>query len=303
MVCFSNVNNKYEMAEETTFGTTPVSFTQLDFGQIKSINIDEEENMEKLSSINGGHTANLFEDGLYFANVTIETQCTKASLPNILKACLEGYSDDGTDYAVVSSIADYTSYTLRVSWESTERVVINGLAIKDFKITAAKGETVAVSLICNAKVCTKEVGTITATPNTDKIFKDLDVSVTVGGQSFVLNSFDIKGNWNVTDSEGRGIESVPVGERRLLQCFIRHMFDVSGSYEAEVDTNAEFGYTEERSDEIILFTLNRGTDNEHVFTMNNTRSGGRSMPITTDNSKKLISYDYEALDVSVSGDL
>jgi len=290
------------MAEETTFGDTPGTFTQLDFGQIQDINIGEEENMEKISSINGGHTPNTFEDGLYWANISIETLCTKASLPNILLACFGNYSDDGTDYTVISDTA-FSSYTLRVNWETTERLTINGLTVKDFDITAAKGESISVTMNCLAKLTTKATGTVTATQNTDKIFKDLDAVVTVGGTNFVLNSFNIAGNWNVTDDEGRGIESVPSTERRLLQCFIKHTFDVSGSYEAEVDTNGEFGYTEERTDEAIVFTISRETDNAHVFTMSQTRSGGRTLDNTIDNTKKIVSYDYEALDCGVSGDL
>ena len=302
MVCISNVNNKYEIAKETTFGVLPDPFTQLDLGQIQTINISEEENMEKLTSINGGHTANLFEDGLYFANVSIDGNCTKASLPTILESAMGGYSSDGTDYTVVSS-TDYKSYSLRVNWETTQRLVIRGLTVKDFTFDVAKDGSVSYSLNCLAQIVVKEAGTVTATANTDKIFKDLDTSVTIGGNSFVLNSFSLSGNWNVTDNEGRGIEAVSATERRLLKCFVKHTFDVSGSYEAEVDTDLEMGYADERTDEAIVVTFSRGADNVHVFTMANTRSGGRTLDLSTDNSKKVISYDFEALDVGMTGDL
>ena len=146
---------------------------------------------------------------------------------------------------------------------------------------------------------TSTTASISPSANSDSIFKDLDSSVTVGGNSFVLNNLSITGNWNVTDDEGRGIESVSAGDRRLITCVLKHAFDVSGSYEADVDDNGEFGYTESRSDEAIVFTLARGTDNTHTFTLSNTRSGGRSMELTNDNSKRVISYDFEALDCGV----
>lgn len=301
MVAISNVNNKYQVAEESTFGTAPGTFTALDFGQIQNINIGEEENMEKISSINGGHTANLFEDGLYWANVSIETLVTKASLPILLEACM-GARADTADYAITSS-TDFKSYSMKVNFDPTQIITLNGLAVKDWSIDLAKGESVSLTMNCLAVKSLASTATITTTKNTDKIFKDLDVDITVGGNALVLNSLSLSGNWNVTDDEGRGIEAVSAGDRRLLNTFIKHTFDVSGSYEAEVSTDLEFGYTEERSDEAIIVTIGRGTDNQHVFTMSNTRSGNRTLDLTTDNTKKVVSYDYEALDVSMAGDL
>jgi len=175
--------------------------------------------------------------------------------------------------------------------------------VKDFEFSFSKGEIVSCTMNCLAKKVIKKSETLTVTANSDPIFKDLDTAVTIGGNGFVLNSASISGNWNVTDDEGRGIESVPEGERRLLQRVCWHNFDVSGSYEAEFDDNLEVGYTDERSDESIVFTMSRGTDNEHVFTLSQTRSSSRGYEFNTDNARKVESFDYEALDCVVTGDL
>lgn len=303
MVTYSNVNNKYLAAKETVYGETPSPFTSVDFGHIQSVTLGEEENTTKERGINSGHTAALFEDGLYWVNTSIRTLITKASLPILLELCMGTKTDDGTDYTITSDNEVNNSYSFKLKHTATNIVLINGFDIKDFAIEGAKGETVSITLNGISKKATTPAETLTVTKNTDAIFKDLDMSITVGGNSFVLNNFSIVGNWNVTDDEGRGIESVSAGERRLIQRVIKHGFDVSGSYEAEVDDNTEFGYTETRTDESIIFTLSRGTDNDHVFTMSNTRSGGRDMERNNDNTKVIISYDYEALDVGVVGDL
>lgn len=302
MVTISNVNNKYIAAKETAYGDIPAPFTSVDFGHIQSVTLSEEENMTKERGINSGHTAALFEDGLYWVNTTIKTLVTKASLPALLELCM-GKKVESTDYTITSDNEVSNSYSFKIKHTTTKIVLINGFDIKDFIIEGAKGETVSVTLNGISKKATTPTETLVVTKNTDAIFKDLDMTVTIGGNSFVLNNFTINGNWNVTDDEGRGIESVSAGERRLIQRVIKHGFDVSGSYEAEVDDNGEFGYTETRTDEEIIFTLARGTDNEHVFTMSNTRSGGRDMERNNDNTKVIVSYDYEALDVGVVGDL
>jgi len=302
MVVISNVNNKYIAAKETVYGTTPGTFTSVDFGHIQKITISEEENMEKVASVNSGHLYALFEDGLYWANVSIDTLVSKASLPILLEACM-GKKVETTDYTITTDPTNDDSYSIKVTYSTADIALINGFGIKDWEITAAKGDKVALTMNGIARKVSNVTEVIAPTTNTDELFKDLDASVTIGGNSFVLNSFSISSNWNVTDDEGRGIESVSAGDRRLITTIIRHRLDVSGSYEAEVSDSAEFGYTEERSDEAIIFTLNRGTDNEHTFTMTKTRSVSRSMDSTIENSKKVISYDYEAIDVGAVGDL
>lgn len=302
MVCISNVNNKYQVAEESSYGVTPSPFTAKDWGHIQKITIQEEESATKESSLNSGHLAAVFEDGLYWANVSIETKLSKASLPNLLKFVCGVYSDDSTDYTIATSNVS-NSVSMKVTYLSTNVGLLNGLVCKDWEITAAKGETISMKINCVAKKLSKSVETLTVTTNTDTKFSWLDTAITVGGVAYVLNNFSLQGNWNVTDDEGRGIESVGAGERRLIQCVLQHRLDLSGSYEAEVNDNQEFGYTEERSNEAIVVTLSRGTDNAHVFTMSDTRSFSRSQDISIDNSKKVMSFDYEALDVAVTGDL
>ena len=102
MVCISNVNNKYVVAEESVFGTTPAPFTAVDWGHIQKITITEEESVEKMSSLNSGHLAAIFEDGLYWANVSIETKVSKAALPNLLKFMMGVYNDDATDFTITT---------------------------------------------------------------------------------------------------------------------------------------------------------------------------------------------------------
>jgi len=300
MVAISNVANKYEAGKEASFGTEALSFNA-DFGHIQEVNISEEENMEKLSSINGGHTYNLFEDGLYWANISITLLATKSSLPTLLEMML-GTKTETTDYSVVSSLTNH-SYSLNTSYTADRICKILGFSVKDWEISANKGDKLSITLNGIAQKVTTPVGTISKAANTSKVFTDLDAFVTVGGTQTVLNSFTINGNWNVTDDEGRGIEEVTAANRRLLTTFIKHTLDLSGSYEAEVDNNLEFGYVAERTDEAIVFTISRGDDNEHVFTMTNTRSNGRELGLSMDNSKRVVGYDYEALDLSVAGDL
>lgn len=273
----------------------------MDAGHIQKITIGEEESSEKLNSLNSGHLAAKFEDGLYWANVSIETKVTKASLPVLLKAAL-GDVAESTDYTATSDLA-LNSYSLKVSYLASSVLLINGLAVKDFSITAAKGETVIMTLNCIAMKVAPSVESLTVTTNTDTCFSWLDCEATVDGNAQVLNNFTINGNWNVTDDEGRGIEAVSTGERRLIRTVVKHRFDVSGNYEMEIDANGEIGYADERTDEAVVFTIARGTDNEHVFTMSNTRSFGRDYEASIDNTKRLVSYDFEALDVGVTGDM
>jgi hypothetical protein len=304
MVAFSNIQNRYQAAEESVYGTTPIPFTLLDWGHIQRITVGEEENSQKLAGINSGHLYALFEDGLYFVNVSIETIISKAALPNLLEACC-GSRSDSTDYTITTS-KDYNSYSLKVSHtdETTgDIILINGFTVKDFEISITKGETITLTMNGIAKKAAKSTASISVTTNTDKVFMDLDAKITVGGNTIIANSFTLSGNWNATDDEGRGIEDPGVGERRLLQRFTKHVLDLNGSYEALVSDNDEFGYTEERTDEAIVLTINRGTDNEHVFTMSNTRSFNREKELTRDNSLRVVSYDYEALNVSITGDL
>ena len=292
--------NKYQLGKETTYGTEATTLS-LDWGHITAINITEEENSEKLSSINGGHTGQIFEDGLYWANVSISILATKASLPSILEACL-GSRTDATDYTIASSL-DELSYSIKASHTNTNIVTILGWSVKDFEISVARGEKFAVTMNGIARKVTGSAGSITSTANTDKVFTDLDCKVTVGGNATVLNNFSISGNWNVTDDEGRGIEAMASADRRLINCVVKHTLDISGSYEAEVDNDLEIGYTSERDDEAIVFTVSRGSANEHVFTMSNTRSSSRELGLNTDNTKRVMSYNYEALDLAVTGDL
>lgn len=302
MVAISNVGNKYVTAIESVYGTTPSPFTSIDWGHIQKITIGEEENLEKLSSLNSGHLAAKFEDGLYWANVSVETRVTKAALPKLLTACMGSYSDDGTDYTMATSLT-LNSYSLKVSYLSDKVLLINGLAVKDFSIACSKGESMVITLNCIAMKVAKSTETISPSTNTDSIFSWLDCYATIAGNAHVLQNFTINGNWNVTDDEGRGIEQVSAVERRLIRTVIKHRFDCSGSYEIEISDNGEFGYADERSDEAIVFTASRGTDNAHVFTMSNTRSSGRDYEAGIDNTQRTVSYDFEALDLAVTGDL
>lgn len=301
MVCISNVGNKYIAAFETQYGTTPTPFTSVDLGHIQKISLNEEENMEKMSSLNSGHLSAVFEDGLYWCNVSIETQVSKASLPNLLKFAL-GTRNDATDYTITSDPA-LVSMSLKFFYQTTKIGLVNGLAVKDWEISSAKGEMVTMTLNCIAKKLSKATETIVPATNTDAKFSFMDVSATIGGTAYVLNTINISGNWNVTDDEGRGIEAVGAGERRLLQTVLRHRLDISGSYESEVADTQEFGYVESRTNQAIVVTISRDTDNAHVFTLANTRSNKRSQEMSTDNKKKVISYDFEALDLGVTGDL
>lgn len=302
MVAISNVGNRYIAAIESSYGSTPSPFTALDWGHIQKITIGEEENLEKLSSLNSGHLAAKFEDGLYWANVSIETRVTKASIPVLLKAMM-GTVSESTDYAASTSLT-LNSYSLKVSYLSTTKcLLINGLAVKDWTISCAKGESMVFTLNCIAMKVAKSTEALSVSTNTDNIFSWLDCYATIAGNAHVLQNFTINGNWNITDDEGRGIETSTAGTRRTIRQVVKHRFDCSGNYEIELSDNGEMGYADDRSDEAIVFTASRGSDNEHVFTLSNTRSSKRDYEAGIDNTQRTVSYDFEALDLAVAGDL
>lgn len=305
MVVLSNVGNKYICAAESSFGVTPDPFTPVDWGQIQSISVREEENTSKLGSLNSGHIYSVFEDGLYWANVTVETRVTQASLPNLLEFCLGRKTIDETSntYSIVSD-PSLKSVSLKLNYSDTKILLINGVVCKDFELSASKDETIVITMNCIAKKVTVSAATISVSTNTDAPFSWLDTKITINGHPAVLNSFTLSCNWNVSDNEGRGIEAVASGDRRLIQTVIKHRLDISGSYEAELDdTNLEFGYVDNRTDDALVVTLSRGTNNSHVFTLSNARSTSKEYNHSIENSKKVVSYDYNSLDITVSGDL
>ena len=304
MVSISNINNKYQLAKESTYGTLPGPFTALDFGHVQSITATQVENIERLTSINGGHLTNRFEDGIYYVSGSIELLCTKASLPLVLEAYFGGYSDDATDYTITSAPSTASSYSIKVELDSTKTLQVTGMAFTTFNMEAAKDGNVSINMDFIAQKMIKATETLTVTPNTDKIFKGLDTTITFDADNYVFNSFSLSSSWNIDDTEGRGIETVTDGDRRTIKRVIRHSLDVSGSFEFEAsDSFEEIEYSDERTDKQIVLTLNRGTDNAHVFTLANCRTDSEELPLSVDNSVRVITADFEAIDVGVTGDL
>eukprot|EP00918_Siedleckia_nematoides_P057635 GHVU01125659.1.p1 GENE.GHVU01125659.1~~GHVU01125659.1.p1 ORF type:complete len:301 (+),score=26.65 GHVU01125659.1:1080-1982(+) len=300
MATISHISDKVLFGEEVTFGTLSGTMTK-DFGVVESVSATENENTERIGGINSGHKTSKFADGLYYVTGTLETLATKDSLPNLLEAFF-GSRSDSTDYTITSTTSR-KSYSLQLEYTSGTYIQLVGVVFKTINLDVAKDGNLSVSMDYVGKKLTEETGTLTVTDNTDKIFKYLDVSMTYAGTSLVTNSMNISGDWNIDDTEGRGIESVAAGERRLIQRVVSHALNLSGSFEVEVKTNFEVGYEDERTDKALLLTVSRETDNEHIFNLGECRLTSKDFLGNTENSRRLMVGNYEAKGITITGDL
>ena len=301
----SNVSNRYIFGKEATFGTIPGSITALDLGHVQSISVDEDDAVEEISSQNSGHTLIDLDDDLYNLSGAIVTKCTKASLPVILEAIFGGYSDDSTDYTVVTDnvSSDDLSYFLKFNTTSGKTKQMSGIGFTGAEINVQQDNSVEVTLNYQAQVLSPATESLTVSTNTGDVFRGLDATITYNGNPTILRSFSISMDWNIDPQDGRGIEVAHSNGRRVINRIVRHNLSLTGSFESEMDDFIDTGYVDSRSNVPIVLTLARGTDNTHVFTIAATRTSSRGRELNNDNQTKVLSCDFMGLDISATGDL
>lgn len=301
MAGISHVSDKVKFGqEETSYGTLSADMS-LDMGHIQSLSMTENEGLQRINSVNGGFTTNKFEDGVYYVSGTLETLATKASLPNILEAFF-GSRSDSTDYTITPS-STVVSYSMQAEYTTGYYAQIVGVVFTTISIDVTRDGNIAISMDYVGKKLTLESGSLSVSASADNIFLGLDASMTYGGSSLVANSFSLSASWNVDDTEGRGVESVSAGERRLIQRVFKHALELDGSFEVYTQNNFEMGFTADRSDSAFIFTVARGSDNEHVFTVSAARTETKELTVNTDNSVRVMIGNYQGIGITVTGDL
>ena len=304
----SNVGNRYIFFKESTYGTTPGSPTQLDIGHVQSITLDEDEGQEVVNSMNSGHTGNQIEDGLYNLSGRIVTWATKSSMRNLLEALLGDLTVDAPtegQYTIATDPvhSDDLSYGMKFNTQAGETMVVAGLCVTGGDVTLNRQGFVEFTLNFQAQIMTPATATLSPSTSTGSLFRgDLDSYVTYGGNNTILNSFNVTVDWNFNIDDSRGIEPAHANGRRVISRVIRNNLTLGGSFESQMDANIDSGYEDERSDVAIVMVLSRGTDNEHTFTIATSRTKTRSRELNNDNNSKLLSGDFDGLDIAVVGD-
>lgn len=301
----SNVQNKYEFAKEDTFGTIPGAPIILDIGHVQSISIDEDESTEEISSINSGHTFVDFDDDLYNVSGQIVTKITKASLPVLLEALLGSYSDDTTDYTVITSpvSSDDLSYYMKFNTTTGKIKDMKGICFTGGDVSVEKDGSIEMTLSYQAQILSTATEVLAPSTTVGALFRGLDAVVTYDGNATILSNFNFNMDWNFNIDDSRGIEAAHANGRRVINRIIRNTLNLSGSFESQMDDNIDTGYADERSTVPIVLTLDRGTDNAHVFTFTTSKTNTRSRELNNDNSAKLLTCDFVGADIGVTGDL
>lgn len=301
----SNVGNRYIFGKETTYGTLPGVITQLDLGHVQSISIDEDESTEQIDSINSGHTAFDFEDGVYNVKGSIVTKITKAALPVVLEALLGAIADTSLDTYTATTDpvdSDDLSYYMKFNTQSGKTMHMLGICITGGEGNVEKDGSVEFTLNYTSQIVDPQTESISPSTNTGAIFMGLDASVTYNGNTTILDSFNFTVDWNIDDGDSRGIEVAHANGRRVINRIVRNALTLSGSFSSQMDANIDTGYVGERTGVPIVLTLDRSSDNTHTFTFVTSRTNTRSRELSNDNSSKKLDCDFQATDFSVVGD-
>lgn len=303
MAVESNILNEVVLGEESTYGTAPGTFTEA-FGAIESFSYTENESIEEIGAIGSGATPLTHEPGLYWVSGQLVTRPTKSSLPVILKAVL-GARVDATDYTITDDAATVLSYAARVHYNAANIGEITGLVFTNATLDVAKDGQMTLSLDYIAKKLEIKAGSASYTQPTDSIFTWLDVCGSYGGVNFIGNNISVTWDWNISESEGRGLECQVAGQRRLIQRVTKNNLSLSGSIDVDIDgTFQELGYVDDPTKKNLVVTMERGTDNQHVLTLTNCLLDNKSVEATTDNGIKNMTADVAgATDISIAGDL
>lgn len=298
----SHVTDKALFDEESTYGQEPGAYVADNFGQIVSFSYTEVENIEQQTPVGGGFVALRNEPKLYYVTGQLVTKVTKGSIMNLLMATLGDVTDDGTDYTATHSL-DSHSYFIKAELTPTKIVRIGGLVFKNLSIEITKAGDMTFTMDYVAQKLDSITATITQTVNNESIFTGLDGAITWGGNPHVFNILTLTSDWNIADDEGRGVETVGVGSRRLIQRVVKHNLTVSGSVDMEIDDNADITYKDEKTDKTLIMTISRGTDNEHVFTMTGGLLNNKTQDFNRDNAVKNLTADLVGFNYSVTGDM
>lgn len=304
MATISHASDKAKFGKEVTFGTLSGTLTT-DFGHVQSVSIVENDNVEKINSVSSGFRYAKLEEGMYYVSGTMEVLATKAGLPNCFEAYFNGRTDS-TDYAITPELtADYSSYSFEAEFDTTTKLQVLGAVFHTFRFSATNQQSVSISMDYVAKEVKLVAGTVSVTANEDSVLHGLDLVVNLGGTDLVATSFGLNSTWNVDEVEGRSIESVPAGQRRMIQKVIKHKLDMDGDFEVEVDGSLSlFGYENNRTSRNMTLTLERGTDNTHVLNLGNILPTTRELAVNPDNSVRTINVSFMSLgSISITGDL
>jgi len=297
----SHISNKIIIGEESSFGTEASAYDK-NFGFIQSFSYTENESIEQIGTIGGGHTHNRNEPGIYHISGTLVTKVTKSTLPIVLTAFLGGYSDDGVDYTITSSTT-VKSYSVKAQHSDDDIAKITGIVFTNLSIDASKDGTLEVSMDYIGKKLELVTESITPIIPTDSLYSWLDIFGTYNSLNLIGNSFSIELDWNIDPNDGRGLESVTAGERRLIQRVIKNNLNVSGNFDALIQDTEFFGYNDEITESSFVLTLSRGTDNQHTFTLSNAVLDNKSVEKTAEAGLSNMTADVLAFDITVTGNL
>lgn len=297
----SNISNQINVGEESTFATEASSYDR-NFGYIQSFSYTESEAIEQIGAIGGGFNFNRNEAGIYGVSGSLVTRVSKSTLPVALTAFMGGYSDDGSTYTITPS-AETRSYSVKAQHTLTQTVVITGLVFTNCTIEASKDGFMEISLDYFAQKLETANETITTTLPTDAMFSWLDVFGTYDSNNVKANSYSLSFDWNMDANDGRGLENVSAGQRRLIQRAIKNNLTISGSTEAMIENTNELGYQDEKTDKTLVLTASRGTDNAHNITVTGCQVDNKNHEAGVDAGMKILSYDILGLGVTFTGDL
>lgn len=302
-MAISHVSDKADFNVESTYGTDPGSYGGLASGIIQKFSFQEVENMRKIGDLNNGHKYLKNEPGFYYVQGTLETLPTKSSLPALLEAFFGGRTDV-TDYTITSDSDTINSYTARASYIDGTHVVITGLVFTTLKIDVAKDGDLVFSMDYIAQKLTPTAGSISPSVTSEDQFTDMDLYGAYGGNNLIMDTFSATFDWKIDPRQGRGMESVASGSRRLISRVIKNRIEITGSVEAELDDDHfSLGYEDEKTDSTLALNYSRGTDNAHAINFTGVQRDNPEVGLENSDDVRKISVDFSALDFSATGDL
>jgi len=296
----SHISEEIQVGEETSYGTEASSYDK-NFGYIQSFSYSENEAIEQVGSVGSGFTFQKNEPGIYSVTGSLVTRVSKTTLPIALKAFFGELSSGAEDYTI-NPVKEVISHSVKAQHSTTELVTLTGVVFTNLSIDASKDGFMELSLDYFAKKLIVSTATITTTLPSDSMFSWLDISGSYDGNNIKANNFNLTFDWNMDANDGRGLESVSAGERRLIQRAVKNNLTISGNFEALIENTNELGYTDEKTEKTLILTSSRGTDNEHVFTLSGCDLDNKNTEMSSEAGMKTISADILARSVVFTGD-
>ena len=298
----SNISNQVVGGNESAYGTLASTFDLL-MGAIDTFSWNEAESIESTGAVGSGPLPLKNEPGLYLVTGTLVTRPTKTSLPVLLELFF-GSRTDVDDYSITEDADVVKSISVKAQHTATDTVQITGLVFTNLSIDMAKDGLLSLSMDYIAKKLITATETVSYTQPTDSCFSWLDISGTYDGNAFKGNSVTMTADWNIDANDGRGLETVSVGERRLIQRVLKNNLTLGGNFDLLIENTNEIGYTDEKVDKTLIVTVARGTDNEHTFTYTGTQLDNKNFEATHEDGIKNFTADIVGgLGVTMAGDL